>query len=278
MEAHSERLTIGRPIISLVSRLPKAANTVDLAVLQSAVTAAAQRKTLELNFRMYLILKRLLDIVVSAIVLVVLFPVMLVLAIIIRLDSPGPAIFSQERVGSRVRGKGGKRTWEMSEFTVYKFRTMGQNTKSDSHKAFVEALIKQDEQLLDKLQGGKVEGASGKYKMAHDKRITRVGQFLRKTSLDELPQFWNVLRGDMTLVGPRPPIAYEVEMYSDKHLDRLAAKPGLTGIWQVTSRSTVNFDGMVALDVWYIEHQSLWLDIKTIVQTPIAMVTRKGAT
>lgn len=241
-----------------------------------ATSAGKTKPQFRLNFRAYLILKRLIDIVVSVAVLIVLAPLMLLITILIRLDSPGPAIFAQERVGSRVRGKGDVRSWEMTEFTVYKFRTMYQNASSDKHKAFVQALIQKDDRALDKLQEGKAEGAS-KYKMVNDNRITRVGAFLRKTSLDELPQFWNVLRGDMTLVGPRPPIAYEVEMYSAKHLERLAAKPGLTGVWQVTSRSAVDFDGMVALDVWYIEHQSLWLDVKILFQTPVAVLSRKGA-
>jgi len=107
--------------------------------------------------------------------------------------------------------------------------------------------------------------------------VTWLGKLLRRSSLDELPQLWNVLKGDMSLVGPRPPIPYEVEMYEPWHHQRLAADPGLTGLWQVTARSSANFDEMVRLDIWYIEHQSLWLDLKILLKTPWVVVTSKGA-
>ncbi|MCC7451121.1 MAG: sugar transferase [Anaerolineae bacterium] len=229
-----------------------------------------------LHLRHYLIAKRWLDMAVSAALLVCFAPLMLAIAILIKLDSPGPVIFAQERVGSRVRGKGGKRSWEVCGFTVYKFRTMYHNVDSERHKAFVQALIRKDEPTLAVLQGGKLEGP-GKFKMVNDPRVTRVGKWLRKTSLDELPQLWNVLKGDMSLVGPRPPIAYEVDMYTPAHLRRLSAKPGLTGVWQVTSRSCVDFDTMVQQDLWYIDHQSLKLDLEILVKTPAAVLKGKGA-
>jgi len=229
-----------------------------------------------LRLRYYLIAKRWLDMMVSAALLVCFAPLMLAIAILIKLDSPGPVIFAQERVGSRVRGKGGKRSWEVCGFTVYKFRTMYHNVDSARHKAFVQALIRKDENTLATLQGGKLEGP-GKFKMVNDPRVTRIGKWLRKTSLDELPQLWNVLKGDMSLVGPRPPIAYEVDMYTPAHLRRLSAKPGLTGVWQVTSRSCVDFDTMVEQDLWYIDHQSLKLDLEILVKTPAAVLKGKGA-
>jgi lipopolysaccharide/colanic/teichoic acid biosynthesis glycosyltransferase len=230
----------------------------------------------KLRLRVYFILKRWLDIVVAATLLAMFAPLMLVIAVLVKLDSPGPVIFTQERIGTRVRGKGGKRSWEVCNFTIYKFRTMYHNVDSERHRAFVQALIKKDEQALAAMQGGALTGDK-RYKMRHDPRITRIGHWLRKTSLDELPQLWNVLKGDMSLVGPRPPIAYEVDMYTPSHLRRLAAKPGLTGVWQVTSRSSVCFDDMVELDAWYIDHQSLWLDLEILVRTPFSVLAGKGA-
>ncbi len=112
---------------------------------------------------------------------------------------------------------------------------------------------------------------------ADDNRLTRLGRWLRETSLDELPQLWNVLKGDMSLVGPRPPLPYEVEMYEPWHCQRLAARPGITGLWQVTARSSADFDEMVQLDINYIQHQSLWLDLKILLKTPIAVLSGKGA-
>jgi lipopolysaccharide/colanic/teichoic acid biosynthesis glycosyltransferase len=227
-------------------------------------------------FRMYLILKRWMDIILSASALLVLSPVLLIIAVAIKLDSPGGAIFSQERVGVRVRGKGGKRSWETVGFTCYKFRTMRKNADSKLHKQFVQAMINGDDDTLASMKS--LSGSEkDKYKMVNDPRVTRIGRILRKTSLDELPQFWNVLKGDMSLVGPRPAIPYEVEVYTPSHQRRLAAKPGITGLWQVVARSNVDFDGMVELDAWYIEHQSIWLDLWIIINTPISILKGKGA-
>jgi lipopolysaccharide/colanic/teichoic acid biosynthesis glycosyltransferase len=236
----------------------------------------SRRMLPEFKFRLYLILKRWLDIICAATLLLLFSPLMLTIAVLIRLDSSGPALFAQERVGSTVRGKGGKRSWQTRPFTLYKFRTMYQNSDSGRHQAFVRALINKDYEMLSSLQG--TEGnSSSKFKMVNDPRVTRVGRFLRKTSLDELPQLWNVLKGDMSLVGPRPAIPYEVDMYSPEHVKRLAAKPGLTGVWQITSRSSVDFDRMVELDVWYIENQSLWLDLTILARTPFIVLAGRGA-
>lgn len=243
------------------------------AVTEKTGTKASKRT---MNFRRYLIMKRWIDIVGAGVLLIVLSPLMLIIVILVKLDSPGPAIFDQTRVGSRVRGKGGKRSWEMTAFTVHKFRTMYHNVDSAPHRAFVQAFIQKDMQTLSAIQGSATEAGSH-YKLAHDSRITPIGKFLRKTSLDELPQLWNVFKGEMSLVGPRPAIPYEVEIYSPAHLRRLQAKPGLTGVWQVTSRSSVDFDGMVDLDVWYIDHQSLVLDLKLIAKTPFSVMRGKGA-
>jgi lipopolysaccharide/colanic/teichoic acid biosynthesis glycosyltransferase len=228
------------------------------------------------NWRLYFLMKRALDIFVSALGIAFLSPLMLAIAAAIRLDSPGPAIFKQTRVGARVRVRNGKRAWEASAFTIYKFRTMANGADSKRHEAFVTALINGDEQKLEEIQGTRLEGAD-KYKIKNDKRVTRLGKFLRKTSLDELPQLFNVLKGDMSLVGPRPAIPYEVDAYKPHHLRRLEAQQGITGWWQAVGRSSVDFETMVDLDTYYIDHQSFWLDLKILIMTPISVIKGKGA-
>lgn len=196
-----------------------------------------------------LALKRLVDVTVSAILLVLLSPVLGLAALLIRLDSPGPAIFRQARVGRNGQ-----------QFTVYKFRTM--------HVGAELAV----EQLADRNE------ASGPlFKMRDDPRRTRVGKWLRRTSIDELPQFWNVLRGEMSLVGPRPALPREVEQYQPWHRRRLEAAPGITGLWQVNGRSEVSFDEMVMLDLYYIENWSLFLDFKIMLKTIPAVLFGRGA-
>lgn len=235
-----------------------------------AAPIAAQR--LERR-RFYFACKRLLDIMVAGTLLLVLLPFMSLIALLIILDTPGPAIFRQRRVGLQPRMVGGLRTFEVGTFTMYKFRTMYRGNDSEAHRRFVQAYIRNDEQEMAEQQGGETEVR----KLVNDTRVTRLGRFLRKTSLDELPQFLNVLRGEMTLVGPRPPIPYEVDMYESWHHRRLWAIPGITGLWQVTGRSSVSFDEMVKLDLDYIEQQSLSLDLKILFQTPLAVVRGKGA-
>jgi lipopolysaccharide/colanic/teichoic acid biosynthesis glycosyltransferase len=141
------------------------------------------------------------------------------------------------------------------------------------HQAYVKALIENDEAKMSALQGA----PSQPRKLVNDSRITRPGKFLRKSSLDELPQLWNVLLGDMSLVGPRPAIPYEVEMYKSWHLKRLEARPGLTGLQQIMARSTADFDQQVQLDIEYIDNQSLWLDVKIILKTPLVIISTTGA-
>lgn len=228
------------------------------------------------RLRLYFIAKRWMDILLSLGMIIFFAPLMLAIMVMIKRDSSGPAIFAQERIGSDVRGKNNRRSWSMNAFTMYKFRTMYTNNDASTHKAFVQAMINNDDDTLTKIQGGVTSGAD-KYKMKHDPRITPIGRWLRKTSLDELPQLFNVLKGDMSLIGPRPAIGYEVEMYTPAHLRRLEAKPGLFGLWQVKGRSSVSFDGMVKLDVEYIENQSLMNDIKILVETPFAVLKGKGA-
>jgi exopolysaccharide biosynthesis polyprenyl glycosylphosphotransferase len=186
-----------------------------------------------------LLLKRLLDVVFSSLVLVILSPVLLALAIAIKLDSHGPILYSSERIGKKGR-----------VFRCLKFRTMVR----DAEKRRVEVMhMNEREGVL--------------FKIANDPRITKLGGFLRKYSMDELPQFLNVLRGDMSVVGPRPPIASEVREYKLSHLRRLDVTPGITGLWQVQGRQDPSFDSYISLDVTYIENWSIWLDLKIIART-----------
>jgi len=194
--------------------------------------------------------KRGVDILFSLGVIVLGLPFYLLIAILIKLTSEGPVLFVQDRVG-----KNGQ------PFKFYKFRTMLVDNSDTSHRNFAEAFIK------GRLMSEEAESDRPVFKLQNDPRVTSIGRFLRKSSLDELPQFINVLRGEMTLVGPRPPLAYELAHYKEWHRGRLAVKPGLTGLWQVSGRSTVPFDEMVMLDLYYIENWSLALDLKIIFRT-----------
>ena len=193
--------------------------------------------------------------------LVLFSPIMLAIAAAIKLTSPGPIIFKQERFG--LLGK---------KFEFLKFRSMYINNDPNIHRKYVEKLIKKEIK-----NDGNGEGVDV-YKIKDDPRITTVGKFLRKTSLDELPQFINVLKGEMSLVGPRPPIPYEVEKYDIWHKRRVfAIEPGITGLWQVKGRSRTTFDDMVRLDLKYIRNWSLWLDLKILIRTPWVVLSGKGA-
>lgn len=225
---------------------------------------------------LYFFAKRVMDLVIVALSMVFLLPLLAFIALLIKWDSPGPAIFRQERVTARRRVRNGKVYWEETPFTIFKFRTMRADAKSTIHRQFIEAYIAGDEQRMADLQSAQ-QAEDAKYKLTHDPRVTRVGSFLRKTSLDELPQFWNVLKGDMSLVGPRPPIPYEVDLYLYHHHDRLRTVPGISGWWQVRGRSATSFEEMVRMDVEYIRDQSLWLDIKIIFMTVTAAIKGKGA-
>ncbi len=192
---------------------------------------------------MALVLKRGLDIVFSSLVLLALAPLLVFVAILIKLDSPGPALYSSERIGKKGH-----------VFRCTKFRTMVRD--AENKRADIMHMNERDGVL---------------FKISNDPRITRLGRFLRKYSLDELPQFFNVLRGEMSVVGPRPPIASEVKEYKLSHLRRLDVMPGITGLWQVQGRQDPSFDSYISLDVTYIENWSIWLDIKIILRT-IAVV------
>ena len=208
-----------------------------------------------------LAVKRGIDVLGSAAALCLLSPVFGAVALAIKLTSRGPVLFKQQRLGQH-----GKR------FTVLKFRSMRTDCDAKIHQQYVEQFI-----------AGQVDGEKGQaeklvFKIQKDPRITPIGRFIRKTSLDELPQFWNVLCGEMSLVGPRPPVPYEYKAYDLWHRRRvLEIKPGITGLWQVEGRSRTKFDDMVRLDLKYARAWSLWLDIKILAQTPAAVIMGEGA-
>lgn len=221
----------------------------------------------------YYILKRVFDLVLSASIIIILSPLLILIAVGILIYSPGPIFFIQERVGAKRKKDFGNPYWEKVYFKCYKFRTMKVNSDPSIHKAYIKALIENDHKMMDSLQGEVTETR----KLVHDSRITRPGAILRKFSLDELPQLINVIRGEMSLVGPRPAISYEVDLYKPWHLNRLGAKPGITGLQQVMARCTTDFDQQVKYDLAYIENQSIWLDLKIIFKTPFVVISTKGA-
>jgi lipopolysaccharide/colanic/teichoic acid biosynthesis glycosyltransferase len=193
------------------------------------------------NRALYFFIKRIFDILFSIIALMLALPFLIIIAIMIKLDSSGPVLFVQKRVGARRIVHNNRVYWITDIFSCYKFRTMIHNADASLHQAYIKALIDNDQKCMNELQNCETKTR----KLVADPRITRLGKFLRKSSIDEFPQFWNVLRGDMSVVGPRPPIPYEVEMYKPWHRRRLKAKPGITGLWQVTARSSADFDEMV---------------------------------
>ncbi len=201
----------------------------------------------------YRYVKRFLDIILSFIGLLILSPIFLTISMIIKFTSKGPILFSQNRVG-----KDGK------EFTFYKFRSMYVDNDSSRHQKFIS-------EFINGTDDSKVK------KIVDDPRVTPIGGFIRKTSLDELPQLFNVLKGDMSLVGPRPSLPYEYKMFKDWHKTRFLVKPGCTGVWQVSGRSQVSFEEMIVMDYYYINNISLWSDIKLILKTIPVMIFGDGA-
>src|SRR5579883_2007532 len=206
----------------------------------------------------YLRAKRALDVTFTLLIAPFVLLVGIVVAVCIKLDSKGPVFFRQKRVGQNG-----------VEFEMLKFRSMYVNSDQNAHR---EKIVKY--MNGEKLNEDDTTGTTP-YKVAHDPRITRVGRIIRKTSLDELPQFLNVLRGEMSLVGPRPPLPYEVEMYDERARLRLLGKPGLTGVWQVYGRSRVSYNEMIEMDIAYLEAQSVLLDLKLIFLTiPVMLLGR----
>jgi lipopolysaccharide/colanic/teichoic acid biosynthesis glycosyltransferase len=214
-------------------------------------TSDASSQVIELSEnRSYILTKRLIDIVGASFGIILLSWLFLIVAILIKIEDPkGPVFFKQIRVGK-----------DEKEFNMFKFRSM---------------VTDAEEKLKEVLQYNEISGAM--FKMKDDPRITRIGKFIRKTSIDELPQLWNVLRGEMSLVGPRPPLVREVDEYTQYDKQRLLVTPGCTGLWQVSGRSNIGFDEMVELDLTYIKKRSLVTDIKLILKTVIVLFGSKDA-
>jgi lipopolysaccharide/colanic/teichoic acid biosynthesis glycosyltransferase len=202
--------------------------------------------------------KRVLDVVLAGLGLLVLSPLLAAIWLAIRLTSPGPAIFRQERLGR-----------DEQPFTMLKFRSMTTGASDAIHRDYVSRMLTGD--------GAPVEAANGLYKLDGDPRVTRLGGWLRKTSLDELPQLVNVIRGEMSLVGPRPVLAWEAELFSAEARTRFQTRPGLTGLWQVSGRNRLTMTQALALDVEYVRRQSLWLDLTIIARTLPAQMRRGTA-
>jgi lipopolysaccharide/colanic/teichoic acid biosynthesis glycosyltransferase len=208
--------------------------------------------------KQYHTLKRILDFTTALFALVCLSPMMVLIAVLIKLDSPGPAWFIQVRIGKDGR-----------PFRMFKYRSLRRIVDNEAHRAFMAAFVR----------GEITKNANGRamYKPFDKSELTRIGSFLRRTSLDELPQLINVLKGDMSLVGPRPNVPWEVEAYKEWHKKRLSVLPGLTGLAQVSGRSGLKFDTIVQYDIEYVEQQGLGLDIKIFVRTVLAVFNGQGA-
>ena len=202
---------------------------------------------------------RVLDLLIASVALLVSLPILLLAGLLVRLETPGPAIFRQRRLGRDRR-----------PFTVHKLRTMCLQADPGVHRRYIDELINGAETAHS-------DGNGELYKLAGDERVTRVGRFLRRTSLDELPQLFDVLRGDMSIVGPRPVIPYEAELYPDHYNRRFAVKPGLTGLWQVSGRSERTYREMVALDISWVERHSVASYISIVARTPWVLIRSRGA-
>lgn len=199
--------------------------------------------------------KRGFDIVLAGVLLVLLSPLLALIALAIKLDTSGPLLFRQERYG---RGR--------KPFVVLKFRSMHDGVSPDAHRRYIAQLATAEDEI-----------GPGLKKLVGDRRVTRVGAFLRRTSLDELPQLVNVLRGEMSVVGPRPALVYELEFYEREHYERFLVRPGLTGLWQVSGRNEIGFHGMLALDAEYARTSGPGVDAMILLRTPVAIVCGKAA-
>ncbi|MBN2121403.1 MAG: exopolysaccharide biosynthesis polyprenyl glycosylphosphotransferase [Candidatus Omnitrophica bacterium] len=203
--------------------------------------------------------KRTIDIAVSVMSLVLLSPLLLVVAILVKISSPGPVIFKQERIGK-----------EGKHFNFYKFRTMFKDANDELHREYIKKLLKEDDVKPEEVKGEKL------YKVVHDPRVTSIGYWLRKTSLDELPQLFNVLKGDMSLVGPRPSLPYAVQMYEEWQTERFRVDSGITGLWQVSGRNKLSYKDALRLDIQYVNNWNIWLDIIILFKTVPTVFFGKG--
>lgn len=235
-----------QPLVGAGSKAPDPAYTIN----SRTATSTGSRG-------LYPVVKRWVDVFIAVTVLVSLAPLLALIAVLIRVYSPGPVLYAQERVGYDPE------LGVPKPFKMYKFRTMHYNADPGRHREHMARVIR---------NRVTPRSSDDSLKIKCDDRVTGVGRILRKSSLDELPQLINVLKGDMSVVGPRPALPYEVEFYKEWHKDRLLAIPGLTGLWQVKARNRVSFDEMVRMDIYYVQHMSFGLDMKILLQTPVAVV------
>lgn len=219
--------------------------------------------------QLYYVCKRCLDLCLAVFTLILLLPLLLLIALLIKIDSSGPVFFTHERVGTKRLQVRGEAVWVIGNFGMHKFRSMVQNADSAAHEAYVRDFVQ------GRVKPDKAEG--GKFKLTNDPRVTRIGRILRRTSLDELPQLFNVLKGQMSLVGPRPVPPYEVACYRPGDHKRLTAPPGITGLWQVNGRCQVSFEEMIHMDLEYIQKASLWIDLQILFLTIPAVLCGRGA-
>jgi lipopolysaccharide/colanic/teichoic acid biosynthesis glycosyltransferase len=226
--------------------------------VQQLLAVGIGRSRESVTERWYAMSKRLLDLVLAAVGLVLLTPVLMTVALAVRVTSPGPALFRQVRIGK-----------DGQPFTMLKFRSMRADVDDAIHRDYVSRLLTDDV--------APEGGAAGVYKLVGDPRVTRIGRFLRTSSIDELPQLLNVVRGHMSLVGPRPALSWEVELYQGRHRQRLAVKPGLTGLWQVSGRSALTMLQALDLDVEYVTRRCLGLDLAILAGTVPALMRRSVA-
>lgn len=229
------------------------------------VTLSAEASEKEI----YFVCKRCADLCLAAVLLILLLPLLLLIAVLIKIDSSGPVLFTHERVGAKRLQVRGQARWVVGNFRMHKFRSMVQDADSAMHEAYIRDFVE------GRVQPNEKQG--GKFKLTNDPRITRIGRVLRRTSLDELPQLLNVLKGEMSLVGPRPVPPYEVACYRPGDHKRLAALPGITGLWQVNGRCRVSFEEMIQMDLEYIRNASLWLDLEILLLTIPAVFCGRGA-
>ena len=235
------------------------------AVLSLSIHAVETEECL--SRRLYFICKRIVDVLLAALLFILLCPLMLLVAVCVKAGSPGPVLFVQQRIGVKRRIKGGRITWELYPFAFYKFRSMVNDADPTPHQEYFEnfrlGTVKRDR--------------STAFKLTQDPRLTRVGAILRRTSLDELPQLINVLKGEMSLVGPRPALPYEVILYDEAHFERFRAMPGITGWWQATARSRVGFEEMMQMDIYYARRANFWFDLQILLLTIPAVLSGRGA-
>jgi lipopolysaccharide/colanic/teichoic acid biosynthesis glycosyltransferase len=235
------------------------------AVLSLSIHAVETEECL--SRRLYFICKRIVDVLLAALLFFLLCPLMLLVAVCVKAGSPGPVLFVQQRIGVKRRIKGGQVIWELYPFSFYKFRSMVNDADPTPHREYFE-----------NFRLGTVKGdRSTPFKLTKDSRLTRVGAILRRTSLDELPQLINVLKGEMSLVGPRPALPYEVILYDEAHFERFRAMPGITGWWQATARSRVGFEEMIQMDVHYARRAGFWFDLQILLLTIPAVLSGRGA-